>query len=165
MIRVADFRVLGHIPTGWFPSKVEASKDGKHLIIANAKGYGSGPNGGENYEPGPEGSYIGSLMKGTVQVLEVPNDRRLREMTREVINNNFHMAPADDKLFSQRAGNPVPLYPGEKDSPIKHIVFISKENRTYDEVFGQVAKGNGDASDELGCARPCQPDRRCSRPD
>jgi DNA-binding beta-propeller fold protein YncE len=146
VIRVADFKVLGHIPTGWFPSKLEVSRDGKHLIIANAKGFGSGPNGGENYEPGPEGSYIGSLMKGTVQVLEIPNDRRLREMTRQVISNNFHMVPADDALFGQRADNPVPMYPGEKKSPIKHIVFISKENRTYDEVFGQVEKGKGDAS-------------------
>ena len=42
--------------------------------------------------------------------------------------------------------NPVPLYPKEKESPIKYIVFIAKENRNYDEVFGQVAKGKGIAS-------------------
>ncbi len=64
VIDVESFKVLGHIPTGWFPSKVEVSKDGKNLIVANAKGYGSGPNGGANFDQGPEGSYIGSLMKG-----------------------------------------------------------------------------------------------------
>ena len=47
VINVSDQKVIGHIPTGWFPSKLKVSKDGKKLIIANAKGYGSGPNGGK----------------------------------------------------------------------------------------------------------------------
>ncbi len=144
VINISDLKVLGHIPAGWFPSKVAVSKSGDKLIIANAKGYGSGPNGGEAFEMGPEGSYIGSLMKGTVQVVDIPGDGHLRNMTRQVVSNNFQFTQADDHLFEDRKGNPVPLYPGEKDSPIKHIVFISKENRTYDEVFGQVKKGNGD---------------------
>ena len=144
VISIPDMRVLGHIPAGWFPSKIEVSRTGDKLIIANAKGYGSGPNGGEAFDMGPEGSYIGSLMKGTVQVVDIPGDRELRRMTRQVISNNFHFAPADDPRFRWRRDNPVPLYPGEKDSPIRHIVFIAKENRTYDEVFGQVEKGNGD---------------------
>ena len=76
---------MGHIPTGWFPSKIEVSHDGKKLIIANAKGFGSGPNGGKNFKKGPEGSYIGSLMKGTVQVVDIPNDKQLREMTNKVV--------------------------------------------------------------------------------
>ena len=79
VINVSDLKVMGHIPTGWFPSKVEVSRDGKNLIIANAKGYGSGPNGGVDFEPGPEGSYIGSLMKGTVQIVEIPDDRSATE--------------------------------------------------------------------------------------
>ncbi len=72
VIDVSDQKVLGHIPTGWFPSKIEVSNDGKKLIIANAKGFGSGPNGGAAFDPGPEGSYIGSLMKGTVQIVDIP---------------------------------------------------------------------------------------------
>lgn len=144
VIDVPDLKVIGHIPSGWFPSKVEVSKDGKTLIIANAKGYGSGPNGGKDFKLGPEGSYIGSLMKGTVQVVDIPNDRALQKMTEQVMVNNFRFAKADDPVFKNRENNPVPLYPGEKESPIKHIVFISKENRTYDEVFGQIENGNGD---------------------
>ncbi|MCB9282131.1 MAG: bifunctional YncE family protein/alkaline phosphatase family protein [Lewinellaceae bacterium] len=144
VIRLSDFKVLGHIPTGWFPSKVEVSRDGKRLIIANAKGFGSGPNGGADFEIGPEGSYIGALMKGTVQVVDVPGDDELPAMTQQVIDNNFHFAHAGDPEFQARSENPVPLYPGQRESPIKHIVFISKENRTYDEVMGQVEKGNGD---------------------
>ncbi|HEC41401.1 MAG TPA: hypothetical protein ENI20_01055 [Bacteroides sp.] len=146
VINVSDFKVMGHIPTGWFPSKVEVSTDGKKLIIANAKGYGSGPNGGAHFEQGPEGSYIGSLMKGTVQIVEIPSDEQLSEMTERVISNNFYFRKADDPDFKIRRNNPIPLFPGEKESPIKHIVFISKENRTYDEVFGQIEKAEGDST-------------------
>ncbi len=144
VIRMSDFKILGHIPTGWFPSKIEVTPDGKKLIIANAKGFGSGPNGGSTFTPGPEGSYIGSLMKGTVQIVDIPDEKTLGRMTEQVINNNFKFTKATDPVFATRKNNPIPLYPGEKESPIKHIVFISKENRTYDEVFGQVKKGNGD---------------------
>jgi len=146
VINVADQKVLGHIPTGWFPSKVEVSNDGKKLIIANAKGFGSGPNGGKDFKAGKEGSYIGSLMKGTVQVVDIPNDEQLKEMTNQVISNNFKFTKASDPIFKNRENNPIPLYPGEKESPIKHIVFISKENRTYDEIFGQLKNGKGDAT-------------------
>ena len=146
VINVSDFKVLGHIPTGWFPSKLEVSKDGKKLIIANAKGFGSGPNGGANYELQPEGSYIGSLMKGSVQVVDIPKDDELEEMTHQVISNNFKFTEVKDSALKSRADNPIPLFPGEKESPIKHIVFISKENRTYDEIFGQILKGEGDTT-------------------
>lgn len=146
VINVSDQKVLGHIPAGWFPSKIEISKDGKKLIIANAKGFGSGPNGGASFKLGVEGSFIGSLMKGTVQVVDIPKDDELEKMTKNVISNNFQFNLASDPIFKTRENNPIPLYPGEKESPIKHIVFISKENRTYDEVFGQIKKGNGDAT-------------------
>lgn len=145
VIDVETLDVVGHIPTGWFPSKVKVSKDGKRLIIANAKGFGSGPNGGKDYYLTSAGSYIGSLMKGTVQILDIPSDEELENYTKQVIANNFNFEKADSEIFEWRKNNPVPLYPGEKESPIKHIVFISKENRTYDEVFGQIEGGNGDA--------------------
>ncbi len=145
VIDVEKLEVLGHIPTGWFPSKVKVSNDGKKLVVANAKGFGSGPNGGENFKVTKSGSYIGSLMNGTVQILDIPSDEELRTYTKDVIDNNFDFNKASSEKFKWRKNNPVPLYPGEKESPIKHIVFISKENRTYDEVFGQVEKGDGNA--------------------
>jgi len=146
VIDVASLKVLGHIPTGWFPSKLKVSPDGKNLIISNAKGFGSGPNGGKTFKMGPAGSYIGSLMNGTVQVTAIPDDNQLYNSTQKVLENNFLIRTPSDPAFSWRKNNPVPLYPGEKDSPIKHIVFISKENRTYDEVFGQLSKGKGDST-------------------
>ncbi|MGA2407615.1 MAG: bifunctional YncE family protein/alkaline phosphatase family protein [Bacteroidales bacterium] len=137
--------VARHIPTGWFPSKLKVTSDGKKIIVANAKGYGSGPNGGKNFKEGGEGTYIGNLMKGTVSIIEVPSENQLKRMTSRVISNNFYKQNAG-KLIKYRSANPIPLYGGQKESPIKHIVFISKENRTYDEIFGQLEKGDGDAS-------------------
>jgi len=144
VVDAVSLKVLGYIPTGWFPAKLKVSNNGDKLIVANAKGFGSGPNGGYTFNPTPEGSYIGALMKGTVQILDIPTDEMLDSLTAKVIANNFHFDKASSKKFAERKNNPVPLYPGEKESPIKHIVFISKENRTYDEIFGQIEKGKGD---------------------
>ncbi len=145
VIDAVKLNVLGYIPTGWFPAKLKVSNDSKKLIVANAKGFGSGPNGGSTFNRGPEGSYIGSLMKGTVEVIDIPTDEELQLLTKKVIANNFHFEKASSEKYAGRKNNPVPLYPGEKESPIKHIVFISKENRTYDEIFGQVENANGEA--------------------
>jgi YVTN family beta-propeller protein len=144
VIDIPSLKVIGHIPTGWFPSKLKVTPDGKQLIIANAKGKGSGPNGGQDFNAGPEGSYIGSLMKGTVQIVDIPSDKELDELTKMVVENNFQITNSIDPQHEWRTNNPVPLFGSQKESPIKHIVFISKENRTYDEVFGQIEKGNGD---------------------
>jgi YVTN family beta-propeller protein len=146
VIDVPTLKVIGHIPAGWFPAKLKVSPDGKKLIIANAKGFGSGPNGGLTFKQGSAGSYIGSLMYGNVQVTDIPADNELLNTTRQVIANNFLIKDEFDPSFDWRKENPVPLYPGQKESPIKHIVFISKENRTYDEVFGQVKNAKGDST-------------------
>jgi YVTN family beta-propeller protein len=143
VIELPSFKVLGHIPTGWFPSKLKVTPDGKKIVVTNAKGYGSGPNGGKDFKEGGEGTYIGNLMKGTVSVIDIPSSRQLRKMSEQVISNNFHRETAS-AVSKIRGNNPVPLYGGEKASPIRYIVFISKENRTYDEVFGQLKNGKGD---------------------
>ena len=144
VVDITTLKLIGHIPVGWFPSKLQVTPDGKKLVVANAKGWGSGPNGGFTFERGPEGSYIGALMKGSVSVIDIPSENELKKMSQQVVNNNFRFAKSTDTQFDWRLNNPIPLYPGEKESPIKHIVFISKENRTYDEIFGQLANGRGD---------------------
>ena len=95
-VAVFDIRrlnVLGYIPTGWFPARVAVSKDGRTLYVANAKGYGAGPNGGADFQRGPEGDYIGDITKGTVSIIPVPPDPELAELTYRVIHNNG-FAPA-----------------------------------------------------------------------
>jgi YVTN family beta-propeller protein len=145
VIELPSFKVSGHIPAGWFPSKLKVTPDGRRIIVTNAKGYGSGPNGGKDFVEGGEGTYIGNLMKGTVSIIDIPESKELKRMTEKVLDNNFHREKAR-MVLKTRQDNPIPLYGGEKASPVKHIVFISKENRTYDEVFGQVEKGDGDPS-------------------
>ncbi len=139
VIDIPSLTVKGYLPVGWFPSKLAVSPDNKKLIVANAKGYGSGPNGGYTFREGPEGSYIGHLMKGSVTILDIPADEALEIWSQQVLNNNFRVDPVVDTT-----GCPVPPAPGLRQSPIRHIVFISKENRTYDEVFGQLVRGKGD---------------------
>lgn len=143
VIDVEKLEVVGHIPTAWFPSKLKVSNDGKKLIVANAKGFGSGPNGGKNFKMGEEGSYIGGLMKGYVSVMDIPSDESLKAETKQVIENNFKITELKNTI--QVINNhPIPQKPLQKSEQIKHIVFIAKENRTYDEVFGQLPNGDGD---------------------
>lgn len=140
VVETESHRVLGHIPVGWFPSKLAVTPDGENLVVANAKGWGSGPNGGSEFEVDDRGAYIGHLMNGFVSVIPVPDDGDLPGLTQTVVENNFR--------FERPGGrtNPIPEYPGAAASPIRHIVFITKENRTYDEVFGQVSGGRGERS-------------------
>ncbi len=145
VIDIPTLKVIGHIPAGWFPSKLEVAPDGKSLIVGNAKGFGSGPNGGRNYVERKEGSYIGNLMKGSVSVMPIPDNQQLVSLTKKVIDNNYRIE--DYNVVQKRRGdNPIPVFGGEKESPIKYLVLISKENRTYDEIFGQLKKGDGDPS-------------------
>lgn len=144
VIDIPSLRVIGHIPVGWFPAKLKVMPNGKQLLVANAKGYGSGPNGGKDFKLGPEGSYIGSLMKGTVETIDIPTDAALAAATEKVRDNNFRVRQSNDPGFAWREHNPVPLFGGERQSPIKHIVFISKENRTFDEIFGQIEDARRD---------------------
>jgi DNA-binding beta-propeller fold protein YncE len=137
--------VQGYIPTGWFPARVAVSPDGRTLYVANAKGYGAGPNGGANFQKGPEGDYIGDITKGTVSIIPMPLDNELAGLTEKVIRNNG-FAPAQARK-AQPADFPIPL--SGPSSRIRHVVFIIKENRTFDEVFGDIrtvggAEVNGD---------------------
>ncbi len=145
VVDLERLEVLGHIPVGWFPSKVAITPDGTRLIVANAKGWGSGPNGGSTFDIDERGSYIGNLMNGFVSVLDIPADNELPQLTEQVVSNNFLFRKSDDPAFADRGNNPIPLYAGQKESPIKHLVFITKENRTYDEVFGQRTGARGAA--------------------
>ena len=141
VINTANFEVLGHLPTGWFPSKLAVTPDGKQLIVANAKGYGSGPNGGPDFDESIRGDYIGNLMLGTVSIIDLPAEDELKTFTSKVWEQNFKVSSVNS--VDRHATHPIPIFPGERKSPIKHIVFISKENRTYDEVFGQLKGGKG----------------------
>ena len=146
VISLPEHEVLGHLPVAWFPSKLRVTPDGKRLCVANAKGYGSGPNGGPAFDAKLRGSYVGNLMRGVVSIIDLEVADALEELSARVVRNNFRFTRPDAPEHRGRERNPVPLDRHAARGPIEHVVFIAKENRTYDEVFGQLKAGDGEAT-------------------
>jgi len=138
-------RSLGFIPTGWYPTAVKVV--GKKVLVTNGKGFTSLPN-----PKGPtptkrresDTQYIAGLFKGTLSVFELPRVGELAAYS-QVVYRNTPYTKAKEKLAAGEAGNPIPRRVGEA-SPIKYVFYIIKENRTYDQVFGDMPEGNGDPS-------------------
>lgn len=140
-IRLDDHAVLGHIPTAWFPSKLAVSPDGKRLYVACVKGVGSGPNGGPGHTPG-DATGVGDLMRGYLNIITLPEKAEdYAALTAQVVRNNVDFyRPSEDP---RKPSFPVPPHPKAWKSPIKHVIYVTKENRTYDEIFGTHPKGRG----------------------
>lgn len=138
---------LGFVPVGWYPTNVKFSKEGDQIFVTNGKGMSSKDN---RYGPNPNkaapksvNEYIGGLFQGTLSSIPTPSPDELASMTRLA----FQSAPlqADSKVDNagRSPDNPIPAKVGDP-SPIKHCFYIIKENRTYDQILGDIAKGNGD---------------------
>ncbi len=150
-------RSKGFIPVGWYPTNVKVVD--KKLFVANGKGFSSmanpyGPNpihrreevsyqAGDKSKP-REVQYIGGLFKGTMSILEEPTDKDLAGFS-EVVYRNTPYSKQGEMVSQGEAGNPVPMKIGDA-SPIRHVFYVIKENRTYDQVLGDMKEGNGDAS-------------------
>ena len=156
--------VKGFVPTGWYPTAVTVTPDSKRLLIGVGKGLQSRPNPlfteaqlkakekdevkavARRLMPYP---YIGTTLSGALTVLPVPAERELRELTAAVYRN----CPYSDKLLTAavpEGKTAIPVKVGDP-SPIQYVIYVIKENRTYDQVFGDLAegpakKGNGDPS-------------------
>jgi DNA-binding beta-propeller fold protein YncE len=141
VIDVQTKKTKGLIPTGWGATRVKLSPDGKKLFIISTRGLGAGPNGGTGFTNPPQGTYIGDIQLGTLQAVDVPTDEQLAAFTQQVLTNTFRETEVEDD-----GKNPLPPLPQLRESPIKYIVYINKENRTYDEVFGQLKNGKGDST-------------------
>ncbi len=147
VVDVPQRSVRGYVPTAWYPNHLALSGDGKQLAVATLLGVGSG------WQNTPDRRYVHSY-RGTVNVLPVPDDHELASYSTAVAENN-HIATARDSLAStstQDSGNrssapplPVPARAGDP-SLIEHVVYIIKENRTYDQLFGDLPRGNGEPS-------------------
>jgi len=147
---------MGFIPVGWYPSNVK-TLDNK-IIVANGKGLTSkanplGPqpflkdnNIGEHVGLTANSliQYIAALFTGTVSFIDVPKPDQLKDYTKQVYANT-PFTPAKTAQADGEAGNPIPRKAGEK-SPIKYVFYIIKENRTYDQVLGDMPEGDGDSS-------------------
>ena len=141
VIDVPSKRTRGLIPAGWGPSRVKLSQNEKELYITSCRGLGAGPNGGYGFVAPPQGTYIGDIQLGSFQKVPMPNAAQLAAYTKRVINNTF-----TSKKITLGVKNPLPVLPGLTQTPIKYIVYITKENRTYDEVFGQLKNAKGDST-------------------
>ena len=144
-IAVLDARtgaLRGLIPTAWYPNGLSISPDGEWIAVAALLGVGSG------WLDSP-GQRFALVNRGAVAVLPVPDAAQLASYTAAVSRNN-RMNLAGTMKQAPAAGPachaiPVPARAGDP-STIEHVVFIIKENRTYDQVFGDIEKGNGDKS-------------------
>jgi DNA-binding beta-propeller fold protein YncE len=128
---------LGFVPTDWYPSALAVQGD--DLLIATAKGQSTGPNKGMGktaYEIKHHGHpYIPTLLRGSVARLNIPATLgKIEELTRNVENDNLlHQDPGTIQFAGGR-------------NPIKHVIYVIKENRTYDQVLGDLKPGDGDPS-------------------
>lgn len=141
VVDVQSKTTKGLIPTGWGPARVSLSKDEKELYVITCRGLGAGPNGGKGFIKPLQGTYVGDIQLGSFHKISVPDAKQLAAYTKQVISNTFLQTEITDDLK-----NPLPALPRLRQSPIKHIVYITKENRTYDEILGQLKTGKGDST-------------------
>ncbi len=140
---------LGFIPTGWYPTSVRYLENKNQIIVAEAKGLSSkaNPNGPNPLEKGGErdfSGYIAHLFKGTVSKINFPQKADLEDYTKLAYNNTPYISK--EKIW-KGIQNVIPEeHDGKRSSKINHVFYIIKENRTYDQVYGDIVKGNGDSS-------------------
>jgi YVTN family beta-propeller protein len=139
-----DGAIAGLIPTGWYPNSVTLSPDGRSLAITSLLGAGSA------WRDKPGSRYV-HAHRGSVAVVDLPDAAQLAGYTTAVAENN-HLPLAGVSTAAERrtssqaaAAKAIPVRSGDR-SHIQHVVYIIKENRTYDQVFGDMQKGNGDPS-------------------
>jgi len=137
--RTLQLKPMGFIPTGWYPTSLAVIGD--ELVIATAKGNGTGPNSenapdaGNGFAPRPGHPYIFSILGGSVARMNTSKiEGDLKRLTAEVLESNRMSGRLPEFAFK-----------GGK-SPIKHVIYVIRENRTYDQVFGDIKEANGDPS-------------------
>ena len=144
-------RSLGFIPTGWYPTSVRVSADGKRLLVANGKGLVPLPNPLAP-QPGIKASatatqqYIGRLFKGSLSIIDLPARKERDSTFAQWTQIAYRCSPLkrDASVTGPPPTNsPIPVVVGGS-SPIKYCLYIIKENRTYDQVLGDMPEGNGD---------------------
>ena len=152
-----ESRSKGFIPVGWYPTSVKTIH-GK-IYVTNGKGFSSfaNPFGPDPYKRGAQMAYqqgliksvedeqyIGSLMQGTLSIINTPSEKQMGLYSAAVYENTPYTKESEQKSYAE-TGSVIPQKIGQP-SPIKHVFYIVKENRTYDQVLGDIKEGNGDSS-------------------
>ncbi len=142
----------GFIPVGWYPTAIKVIDN--RVYVANGKGFTSLPNpeyrafdtsASLSYQKGAQKQqYIGGLFLGSLSFFKAPTVEQLSQYSRLVYENSPYNKN-NERTAPGKEGNPIPMKIGDS-SPIKYVFYIIKENRTYDQVLGDLTEGNGDAS-------------------
>jgi YVTN family beta-propeller protein len=143
-------QIIGGIPTGWYPTAIAVSPDNRRLYVSNMKGSRTFPRTRHRQ---PLDTMVNLVfggtygVKGTLSVLPVPSDRQLRLLGQRVRQNNGFDTGRRPGYRGAAAAPcfPIPCQPGDP-TPIKHVVFIVRENKTYDQDLGDLPQGDGEPS-------------------
>jgi DNA-binding beta-propeller fold protein YncE len=139
-----DAKPMGFIPVGWYPTAVRYNGEDKRLYVANGKGSmpRANPHGPQpRVSPANTSEYIANLFRGTLTSLALPTPEQMARYSRVAYQCSPLRADAGP-VSSPPAGHPIPGKVGDA-SPIKYVIYIVKENRTYDQIFGDMKEGNG----------------------
>ena len=138
-----ESKVIGLIPVGWFPGAIVFEPARKNLCVANIKGAGAM----KVFKPGEKTKLATKDFFGTVSLVSAPSARELAAMTEVALLNMRYPKLAEARLPPRpgQPARPVPERVGEP-SVFKHVIYVIKENRTYDQVLGDMTEGNGDTN-------------------
>ena len=129
-------RPLGFIPTGWFPTSVRLTPKGDRLLVVSARGLTPKPNA---TGPGRRYTYIAGLYRGSLGIIDLPRGKALDRALADWTLTAQHCRPEPPRA---QTDGPIPVHVDDP-SPIRHVIYVIKENRTYDQVFGDMTEGNG----------------------
>lgn len=140
-------RSLGFIPVGWYPTALRATRASSTLLVINGKGHGGSTANPKGPNPEQENTdeisqYIGRMFRGSLSFIAVPDENKLLGWSEKVYRNTPYIQRRELEA-PVSLDHPIPMKAGDP-SPIKYVFYIIKENRTYDQVFGDIPEGNGD---------------------
>jgi DNA-binding beta-propeller fold protein YncE len=143
--RPGSSEVEGFVPTGWYPTSVAFDAEGRRLFVLSGKGLTgqANPRGPNVLTPAADGQYIGQLLQGAVSMIDVPDAPALAAHTAKVIAISAYTDAKKLTPAGAPARSPIPRRVGDR-SPIQHVFYVIRENRTYDQVLGDLGVGNGD---------------------
>ncbi|RKY66989.1 MAG: hypothetical protein DRP97_07725, partial [Candidatus Latescibacterota bacterium] len=135
------YKIKGLIPTAWYPGALLLDREHASLIVANIKG------AGERNMRADQRGYNTHNPLGSISFIPLPETQELQAMTATVRSNNDFVAVMKRLTGRKKRKEkvPVPQFPGER-SVFEHVIYIIKENRTYDQVFGDMPEGEGDTA-------------------
>jgi hypothetical protein len=143
--RPGESRAVGFIPTGWYPTGVAFDASGDNVLVLSGKGLSpaANPRGPQPVAVSDDAQYIGGLLNGALSVLPRPDASALARMTERVYSLSATSTGGRVSPAPRPEGSPIPDAAGAP-SPIRHVFYVIRENRTYDQVLGDLPKGNGD---------------------